>query len=141
MPAWVSARRQRVSAISEKLISKILRLALYVVVGIIVAVLMAFGAWYNASSGMNLHFPLQWVQLALWTAVTFGFVAKQLGQYWGVALFWVAVLALSAIHLLAYIVVLQRCPEFRPVWFMFITIVECVLLTMILDVLFSHKTR
>lgn len=125
---------------NNRRISKALWLAFYVGIGLLVVVgIVGFEALHGVRG--SFHIEARWAGLALWTPLIFGLVIRNLRKYWRLLTFWMALAALLAIHLLAFVVILQRYPEWRPVWFMFVAIVESVFLSTILEMMFSSKAR
>jgi len=56
-------------------------------------------------------------------------------EAWHRPTFWLAVVGLLAVHLLAFVAILRSYPEFRMIWFMPIVIVEAAFFSIILNML------
>jgi hypothetical protein len=62
-------------------------------------------------------------------------------ERWNRPAFWLAILGLLAVHLLAFVAILRSYPEWRMIWFMPIVIVEAGLFSIILDMLLGNRTK
>jgi hypothetical protein len=80
-----------------------------------------------------------WGGLVFWTPVTFWIAVRSLKKQWHSLTFWLAVTGLVVVHLLAFTAILRSYPQWRPIWFVFTTAAEGVLLSKILDMSFSPK--
>ncbi|MGA7633607.1 MAG: hypothetical protein WCB11_22830 [Terriglobales bacterium] len=67
--------------------------------------------------------------LAFWTGFLIWFVCRQERRYLRYGTFWMALAGLLAFHVAAFVVILRSYPEWRPVWFMFVVIIEAPLMT------------
>jgi hypothetical protein len=96
-----------------------------VVSGVAAAVLALLYADYSED-----HWTprLIWLQLAVFTVLTFGLLVSEFRPSWNRASFWVALLALLGAHVALYAVVLAHVSEWRLVWFMIVGIAEGSLL-------------
>jgi hypothetical protein len=119
--------------------SEILRMMLYVGVGLAVAIMVSVAAWYNVSSGRNVHIPARWAGLAFWTPATFWIAVKPSRKYWRSWTFWLAVTGLLVVHLFAFTIILRSYPHWRPIWFVFTAAAEGVLFSRILGAVFSRE--
>jgi hypothetical protein len=83
-----------------------------------------------------------WIFLAVFTGGLFWTTAKTSREYWSRPRFWLAMAGLLGVHLLVFIPVLRVYPEWRPIWFVPILIVEAGSFGAILFLLFGrHKVR
>jgi hypothetical protein len=81
----------------------------------------------------------RWIGLVLFTLLVFGLVLHHFRSQWGRFRFWLWLLAMLAVHVLAYVAVLSRVDEWRAVWFAIITIVEGPFLIYFLEQLGSRR--
>ena len=117
----------------------LLDLAIYVGVGLALA---GFAVWYgvhSARTGASGQLPLRWIGLAGATAVTFWYPVRRYRRYWGHLSFWLKVVALLAVHLLGYTVLLLRIPEWRLLWFVPPSVVEGGVLVLVLNKLVGRS--
>jgi len=77
--------------------------------------------------------PLRWVELAVFTAVIFGYAVWVYRRYWRHAKFWMVLVGLLAFHLFAFTMVLRMYPDWRPVWFVGTSCIEYLILVVIVD--------
>jgi hypothetical protein len=116
------------------------RLPLYV--GLALAVLLACGlvTWALVATGLQLP-PRRWGAFAVFTPFVFWFVVRQSRRHWRRASFWLAAAGLLACHIGLFALVLTEYPEWPPVWFAPVSIVEVGILSVALDRLFARRTR
>lgn len=81
----------------------------------------------------GIRVPSRWVAFLFFTPFIFWFVARQCRRCWHQLSFWLAIMALLAAHIGLFTFVLTRYPEWPPVWFAPISIVEIGLLSIALD--------
>jgi hypothetical protein len=113
------------------------RLLLYV--GIALAALAAFALIFALSIRTGIVIPGRWIGLVMWTAIVFGVVVRARRKYWTLPIFWLAVAGLLIIHLLAFALVLNTYPQWRPLWFIPVAIGEAAMLGAVLDTLFANS--
>jgi hypothetical protein len=85
--------------------------------------------------------PARWWGLLIWTCFILAFVCRHLRGYLRYGEFWLRFLGFLVIHLAAFVVVLRSYPEWRMFWFMPIAIVEALLMTNVLEVVFVMRCR
>src|ERR1700689_3938160 len=90
------------------------RLAVYF--GIAVAFLVIFALIFAASIHWHLSIQFPWLMLAIFTGFLTFAVVKTSREYWTQVYFWFVMAALLTIHVGAFIVVLRRYPDFKPIW-------------------------
>jgi lipoprotein signal peptidase len=112
------------------------RLLLYV--GIALVCLAATGLILALSIRTGISVPGRWVGLILWTLLVFWVIVSRRREYWARLSFWLAAAGLLAGHLLAFMVILNNYPQWRPIWFAPVAVVEAGALGGILDAL-MHK--
>jgi hypothetical protein len=108
-------------------------------VGIALAVFVAVGMFVILTGGAEV--PPQWLALALFTGFLFWAIIRQSREYWPLPKFWLAITCLLGAHLLAFVAILRAYPEWRPIWFAPIVILEGAFFAPILLLLFGRQKR
>ena len=116
---------------------RLLRLALYVAIGLAIAVVIGIAAVYLPDSFVK-RMSGGWVGLIIYTPIVFWYAARQYKGLWRLPSFWLTLLGLLVLHVLAFTVVLRRYP-LRPIWFMVLAGIEIVLILTVLDVVLPHS--
>ena len=77
---------------------------------LVIALALGFGALWLADHwhGMPNDFILKWGGLSANTAILYGYFIRWSKRYWHVLGFWLATVSVLIIHLLVFIVILQR---------------------------------
>lgn len=123
-------------SVAAKLASRFL---LYVVVALgflLVCVVFVVIAVY---SGQTRGLPVGWFGLAGFTPPIFWAAVKPLKWLWNRPAFWLAVAALLGLHLLAFMAILLRYPQWPLLWFVPIGLIEAGVLFLVLDKLFNYS--
>jgi len=107
--------------------------------GIAVGCLLILAAVVLFSIKTGIVVPKRWFGLCAWTGLLIWFVCKQCRRHVRQARFWVIFLALLLIHSMAFIVVLQRYPEWGLGWFAPIFIIEAPFMVMAVETLIPRK--
>ena len=94
-----------------------------IAVGCLVIFAIAFFVWVKTGL-LRYNIPARWFGLFYWTCFLVWFICRQLKRDLKRAKFWVALLAFVAIHVGAFVVILRGYPEWRPIWFMLIALIE-----------------
>ena len=105
------------------------KLAVYV--GIAIVVLVLFTVITITTKGAKV--PSRWLALAIYTVGLFWAIIRQSREYWRRPNFWLAIAGLLALHVLAFVAILQTYPEWRGIWFVPVVIVEGGLFGVILS--------
>lgn len=105
--------------------------AAFVVAGIAAAAIVGFVAEYRRDHWLP---PARWVGLALFTVFGFGTIASSFRQQWKDLRLWFYLSVLLAVHLAAYIVLLVSVEEWRPIWFLLISLAEFPMVAHVMDV-------
>lgn len=115
------------------------RVLLYL--GIAVSFLLACGLFAAIAIyiGRIREVPVGWFGLAGFTPLVFWGVIKSLRNCWDRPTFWLAVMALLLLHVLAFVGVLVRYPRWPLLWFIPISFVEVGVFVMVLGKLFIDK--
>lgn len=104
---------------------RVRRAAILLFVGVVLGVLLVLiTEKYGAEWSRN-----RWLIGALYTGLTFLFLASELRQHWRAAHFRATFLLLLAAHCVAYSLVLLTVSQWRSSWSMFIAIVEVVVIS------------
>jgi hypothetical protein len=115
------------------------RFLLYVGIALGVLIACALFVLIAVYTGHTRELPIGWFGLAGFTPLIFWAVIKSLRKYWNCPTFWVAVLALLIVHLLAFVAVLLHYPRWPLLWFIPVSFVEAGVFLMILGKLFNDK--
>jgi len=120
------------SAIKEPTIAtRLVRLALYLAIGLVIAALIGLAAIYTPESVVR-KLSGGWVWLILFTPLIFGYVARQYRHLWRRPSFWLTLSGLLALHLLAFTLLFQKF-HVRPFWLMLVAAAEIGLISTALD--------
>lgn len=103
----------------------------FAVAGILAAAVVGFVVEYRRAHWLP---PARWVGLGLFTAFGFGVIAVDFRRHWRDARFWFYLSVLLAAHLAGYIVLLVSAEEWRPIWFLPISLAEFPVVAHIMDV-------
>lgn len=114
-----------------------LRVLLYF--GLAFAFLAVCGLLVFLSVRTGITVPARWFALALYTAVLLWALIGTSKEYWYRPSFWLTIAGLLALHLLGFGVVLRRYPQWRPIWYIPVVIVEAALFGSILATLFKDR--
>jgi hypothetical protein len=115
---------------------RLVRLVLYVAIGLIIAALIGIVAVYTPDSIAN-RLSGGWMALVFYTPIVFGYSVRQYRHLWRRPSFWLTFSGLLLLHLLAFTLVLRIFPV-RPFWFAVISAVEMVLITTVLDLVLPN---
>jgi hypothetical protein len=114
---------------------------LFLYFGLAVAALTIFALVFALSMHTGISIQTRWVGLTIWTLIIFVVVVRSNGSYWNRVTYWLAVCGLLGVHLLAFVGILRRYPQWRPIWFVPIAIAEAGVLSVILDMLLDHPAK
>jgi hypothetical protein len=98
-------------------------------IGIALVCLVVIGIGIFLSIKTGIVISARWFGLFYWTCFLAWFICRQLRSDLRRAKFWVTLLAFLAVHVGAFVVVLQSYPEWRSIWFMLIALIEWPLMT------------
>ena len=85
-----------------------------------------------------------WFGFVPWTGVLVWMICKEFKSELRRVRFWITFLSLLSIHVIAFVALLLRYPEFGLVWFVPITILEALCMDFVLEVIvgkFSHRAH
>ena len=99
----------------------------------VIALLVAFSIYTGIETRGS------WLALVVWTPVIFWLVMKSSKQYWRHPTYWLLLAALMGMHLVAFVTILRAYPEWRPVWFVPISIVEGGLLAGFVELVLARQ--
>ena len=126
--------------LSEITLGKVVqRFLLYVSVALAVLVVVAAGI--VLTKGAVGRIPRAWMALAVFTLALFWVTIRQSRAFWRRMDFWLAIAGLLVVHLLVFVAILSAYPQWREIWFVPVTIVECGLFGAILYLLFAEPTH
>jgi len=90
-------------------------------------------------SHLSVHF--QWMYLAIFTGVLAVAIVKTSRKYWTRVSFWLMCAAALTAHLAVFIPLVFHFPEFKPIWYVPIVMVEAGIFGMICEILLNHSAR
>jgi hypothetical protein len=110
--------------------------------GIAIACLLVIGAAVIVSAKTGIGIPARWFGLLFWTAALLWFVFRQHRDDHRLAIFWLALTAVLAVHVTAFSVVLRAYAAWPMIWFMFIFMIEGPLVLVLLkSVIHPRRVR
>ena len=112
-----------------------------VYVGLAVASLLVITLLVAASIRTGIPFTSGWVGLIAWTPFIFWLVIRSTDSYWKRSSYWLTVGSILTMHMIAFVAILRRYPDWRLLWFAPIALAEVVLFGAILDAFFSPRKR
>jgi len=92
--------------------------------GIALASLAVFALIFLLSVRSGLSVPFPWVMLGVFSGVLVFCMLKYFRPFWNRPALWLCCAGVLVVHLAIFIPILRSYPEFRPVWFVPIVIVE-----------------
>lgn len=92
--------------------------------GIAIVCLLLIGVAVILSAKTGIVVPARWFGLFYWTCALLWFVFRQHKRDLRFGRFWLALTAFLMVHVTAFAVLLRAYPAWRPIWFMFIFIIE-----------------
>ena len=109
--------------------------------GIALAVLVVFALVFTTVvyTGHAGRISGRWIALVVYTSGLFWVTVRQSREYWRSPNFWLAIVGMLVIHLLAFVAILRASPQWQGIWFMPIVIVEGGLFGAILYLLFGIR--
>ena len=116
---------------------------LFLYVGIALAALAAFVIIFMVTVALNNgkppHISTAGFFLAGWTGFLLWWAIKSYRSLWRRVGFWLAIIALLCVHLPAWLIVLQRYPQWRPMWFIPFVLIEGLVFSAFVDSVFKIK--
>jgi hypothetical protein len=96
----------------------------FLYLGLAIGSLIIFTLIFALSVRTHTTIPARWVMLAVFTAVLAFGIIKASRKYWTHVSFWLICTCALTIHVAIFIYLLPLYPEFKPVWFLPIIVVE-----------------
>jgi len=94
-------------------------------VGIAIICLLVIAAVVIVSAKTGIKVPERWIGLTFWTCFLLWFVFfRQHKRDLRIGRFWLALSAFLIVHVTIFVVVLRAYPAWRPVWFLFVIMIE-----------------
>jgi hypothetical protein len=93
-------------------------------IGIAIVCLLLIGAVVIFSAKTGIKVPERWIGLTFWTCFLLWFVFRQHKDDLGQLRFWVALSGFLVVHITVFVMVLRTYPAWRPIWFMFVVMIE-----------------
>jgi hypothetical protein len=100
-------------------------------------IILALVIFISAKTGIVV--PFRWAELCFWTGFLLWVICRQYNTYLKQFRFWFALLCLILIHLIAFIIVLQRYPDWRSIWYVPIVVIEVRCMGTVLDATMRDK--
>lgn len=123
---------------SEWTLWKIVRRS-FLYVGIALTVLAVIAVFIVLTKGAQISGG--WFGLVGYTSLLFWVTISKSRERWHRPMFWLAVVGLLVVHLLAFVAILRSYPEWRMIWFMPVVIVEAGLFSIILNMLLGYRAK
>lgn len=110
--------------------------------GIAIACLLVIAAIIIFSAKTGIKAPERWIGLTLWTCFLLWFVFRQHKGDLGQLRFWLALSGFLMVHVTVFAFVLRAYTAWRPIWFMFVFMIEGPLVLVALEnVVHRHRNR
>ena len=93
-------------------------------IGIAIVCLLVIGVVVIVSAKTGIVIPYRWFGLFFWTCFLLWFVFRQHKRDLRIGRFWLALSAFLIVHVTIFVVVLRTYPAWRPVWFVFVIMIE-----------------
>jgi hypothetical protein len=122
---------QRPKSGERRTAKRIRDLAAYLLVATIFGLAVVWFAFH--SRGLKDDFVARWGGLILNTAILYGYFLKESRPFWHAWVFWLATASVFIVHLLSFIVILQRVEHWSVLWFLFMYAIEVPLLSVLCD--------
>jgi cell division protein FtsW (lipid II flippase) len=102
---------------------------------LVIALAVGLGViWFAYNShGTSHDFIDKWVGLSLNTAILYGYVINDGRRFWRLWGFWLATVSVLIVHLLVFIVILQRVDHWGTLWFLPMYPIELAILSIVCD--------
>jgi hypothetical protein len=107
--------------------------------GIAVGSLIIFALFFFLSIKTGIVVPGRWVALGYWTGFLILLICRQYKRYLKHVKFWFTFLCVLLIHVIAFIAVLQRYPDWRLIWYVPVVIVEAQCIGTALDAVMRNE--
>lgn len=125
---------------SERSIGGNIRRA-FLYLGLAVGSLVGIGLLVAFSVHTGIALTGSWIGLAGYTSLLFWVVISRSRERWSQPKFWLVMVGLLAVHLIAFAAVLRSYPAWPMIWFLPIVIVESAAFSVILDMVLSSPKR
>jgi hypothetical protein len=126
--------------VTKMTIARVIRRSLFYV-GLALAGLAIFTLIFALSVRTHTSIPGRWVMLATFT-VLLGFgIIKPSRKYWARTSFWFICAGAIALHLVAFIYLLGVYPDFKPLWFLPIVIIEATIFGVVCSMILGPSTK
>ena len=107
--------------------------------GIAVGCLIIFALILFISIKTGIAVAWRWIALSYWTGFLIWLILRLNKANLRHVKFWVTLFCLLLIHVTAFVVLLQRHPEWRLIWYVPIVVIEAPCMGMVLDVVMGNK--
>ena len=111
----------------------------FVYLGIAITVLIAIAGAVFLNLRTDIAIPRQWIAFSVFTVILAFAMVKTYRRYWKRPAFWLALAALLAIHLAVLIPIVERFPEFKPIWYIPVMVAEGATFGVVCSILFNEK--
>lgn len=82
-----------------------------------------------------------WLAFAMWTGLLCWIGFRQFRDSWRKSIFWVGMAGLLALHTTVFTIILRNYPDWHPIWFIPIVIVEAGVWGAILEALIVWRSK
>jgi xanthine/uracil permease len=103
--------------------------------------LAVFSLIFALSIRTHIVIPFRWIMLAAFAGVLMFVLVKTHRDDWGRPVFWLICAGVLVAHLAVFIPVLRAYPEFRPIWWVPVVVVEGGFFGPICDTVLLRKGR
>ena|ERR1700722_16313631 len=101
--------------------------------GIAVGCLIIFALVFFISIKTGIVVAWRWIALSYWTAFLVWLLCRLHKPNLKRVKFWLTLFCLLLIHVIAFVAVLQRYPEWRLIWYVPIVVIEAQFMGLVLD--------
>jgi hypothetical protein len=108
-------------------------------IGIALGCLVAFSVIVFVVLKTGVVISWRWTALCYWTGFLIWCICVQFKQQLRQAKFWITFVSLLVIHMIGFIAVLQRSPEWHFTWFLAVVLVEVPCFAVALGVVVDRK--
>jgi hypothetical protein len=107
--------------------------------GIAVGCLIIFALVLFISTKAGIAVAWRWIALSYWAGFLIWLICRLNKANLRQVKFWVTLFCLLLIHITAFVVLLQRYPEWRLIWYVPIVVIEAPCMGMVLDAVMGNK--
>jgi len=98
--------------------------AIYIAIAVTFVVAIAWASMHSTLTGAEVFG--KWGGLVANTFIIFGYTIRYGKRYWKRPSFWTVLLGLLSVHIILFLFLLERLPEWRISWWILVTPVEYI---------------